>query len=151
VWNVESEHFPGFCIWKVSTFCDVVHGKWIKICEYLCEIAEKIRNILKGETRAWGLSMHEKLRVWNSFDTVPLKSLDIITMYKCFNLCTYIYAPTNAKREDNILIWVLHLWPVTDCDSLRPLGPFNVLIRFQGGITPFLGLHIHIYVLYIHM
>jgi len=37
-----SEHFPGYGMKKVSTFRDMVCGKWIKFYIYLCEIAAKI-------------------------------------------------------------------------------------------------------------
>ena len=61
----ESEHFPGYRTWKVNTFRGMVNRKWIYIRKFLCEIAPKIENILWGKIRAWGLSIHEKTRVWN--------------------------------------------------------------------------------------
>ena len=56
--NLESEHFSGYKTW--IPFQVLKPEKWIEIREYLREIAAKIVNILWGETRTWGLSIHEK-------------------------------------------------------------------------------------------
>ena len=68
----ESDVFPGYGKRKVSTFRGMVHGKWINICEYLCELVAKIKNILWAKTRAWWLSVHEK----TEFKNLMLQSID---------------------------------------------------------------------------
>ena len=83
IWYEESDHFAGYGTQKVSTFCDMVHGKWIEFREISAKSWQKSKIFQRG------LSIQGMNRLQKSQATVPITHVNYsVLKQNMYNIST---------------------------------------------------------------